>query len=176
MDRVLDRLWIGTARDLDGATPLRTLGFVAAVDLRDGLRAVPHLGDVEVHRVQNRDGDAWSAEQVDLTFDFIYTQVRRGRVLVACAAGMSRSASVVIGYLVRCGWGPAEAHALVRRARPKIAPVPAMLEAALRVALGAPVAAGRTCAAEDCPRPPTHGNNGEAVCWEHAGDVPRVGA
>jgi hypothetical protein len=38
---------------------------------------------------------------------------------------------MVIGYLVRFGWDEASAHELVRSARPKIAPVPRMLESVL---------------------------------------------
>lgn len=131
MDRILERLWLGGARDLEARVPLRLLGFVAVVDLRDGdFQKIP---DVEVHRLGNRDGDPWSPEQVAGALDFIWEHVQKGKVLVVCVAGMSRSVSVVIGYLVRCGWSPVEAYEWVRRARPQISPVGSMLESVLKV-------------------------------------------
>jgi dual specificity protein phosphatase-like protein len=131
MERVLDRLWIGSSEDF--RAPLGVLGFSAVVDLRDGeVSAVP---GVEIHRVNQRDGDPWSPDQVHRTLAFIAERVRTGKVLVACAAGMSRSASMAIGYLVYTGWSPAEAHERVRAARPRIQPVPKMLISVLGAVL-----------------------------------------
>ena len=126
MNRVLDRLWIGDTADF--RSPLKALGFVAALDLRDG-EGSP--SEVALWRVGNRDGDAWSPKQVKDALDFVAEHIRRGRVLIACAAGMSRSASMVIGFLVRSGWSEGEAFEAVRQVRPKIAPVPCMLASVL---------------------------------------------
>jgi protein-tyrosine phosphatase len=126
MDRVLDRLWIGATEDF--RAPLKALGFVAALDLRD---LQPTGLDVAVLHVGNRDGDAWSPKQVKDALDFVADHIRRGRVLVACMAGMSRSASMIIGFLVRSGWDEASAYEAVWRVRPKIAPVPVMLASVL---------------------------------------------
>ena len=126
MDRVLDRLWIGSARDL--SAPLHALGFSAVLDLRDGQHPAP---DIAVHRVENRDGDPWSKKQVVDAFEFVHRHISRGRVLVACAAGMSRSVCMVLGYLVRCGMSEVEAWELVKRARAVAAPAPKMLESVL---------------------------------------------
>ena len=134
MDRVLDRLFVGATSDLSGATPLRALGFSAVLDLRDGLRDPPGPPGVEVLRIQNRDGDPWRPEDVERALAFIHEHVRIGRVLVACAAGMSRSASIAVAYLVRCGWDPPSAFECVRAARPEVAPVEAMIRVALGVA------------------------------------------
>jgi protein-tyrosine phosphatase len=128
MDRVLGRLWIGDVKDLQA--PLAVLGFAAVVDLRDNVLP-PAKDDVETLRVGNRDGDPWTKEQVLTILDFIADRIRRGKVLVACAAGMSRSASIVIGHLVRVGWDAVDAHEVVWRARPRIAPVPRMLDSVL---------------------------------------------
>ena len=51
---------------------------------------------------------------------------------MACGAGISRSASVIAAYLVRCGWDEPSAVEHLRRARPQVAPAPAMIESALR--------------------------------------------
>ena len=144
MNRVLDRLWIGSNRDLDGTTPLPSLGFCAVVDLRDGPHR-PIVGGtmartgtapvgLEVFRLDNRDGDPWDATQIESALSFIADRIRFGKVLVACMAGMSRSVSMVVGYLVRTGWDVTEAFEHVKHARPESTPVPAMLEAVIRAA------------------------------------------
>lgn len=128
MDRVLDRIWIGSTRDADA--PLAALGFSAVIDLRDGRRAVSD-GAVHVYKVVNRDGDPWTVDQVRNALDFAERQVKRGRVLIMCDAAMSRSVAMTIGYLVRTGWDEASAHEAVRRARPKAAPRARMLASVL---------------------------------------------
>lgn len=127
MDRVLDRLWIGSTEDF--RAPLSSLGFSGVLDLRDGAQ-IPPPG-LAVHRVDQRDGDPWSVEQVNVAIDFVADRIRRGRVLVACAAGMSRSACMTIGYLVRAGWDQATAFELVREARPRVSPIPKMLDSVM---------------------------------------------
>ena len=128
MDRVLDRIWIGSSRDADA--PLAALGFSAVIDLRDGRRGVAD-DRVLIYKLINRDGDPWDADQVRNALDFAERQVKRGRVLIMCDAAMSRSVAMTIGYLVRTGWDEASAHETVRRARPKAAPRQRMLASVL---------------------------------------------
>lgn len=127
MERVLDRVWIGGASDLEA--PLVELGFTGLLDLRDGTR--PAIEGLAIHRITNRDGDPWTREQVLDALDFVAEQVERGRVLIACTAGMSRSACMVIGFLVRSGWGVTEAYMRLKQARPQILPVRKMLDSVL---------------------------------------------
>lgn len=127
VNRVLDRLWVGSADDLSGQIPFASLGFSAILDLRDGDNRVD-LPGVEVLRVSNRDGDPWSVNQVHTVLDFIWSRLARGCVLVACAAGRSRSVSVITTYLVRCGWGLPEALVHVRACRPEASPSPSTLD------------------------------------------------
>jgi protein-tyrosine phosphatase len=129
LDRVLDRLWIGSVRDLQA--PLGALGFSAALDLRDGQDIIRESDPVHVLRLRNRDGDPWDVPQVCGALDFVAQHLRTGHVLIACAAGMSRSACMAIGFLVRCGWDVPNAYEMVRQARPKIATVPKMLGSVL---------------------------------------------
>lgn len=129
MDRVLDRLFIGSSADLK--EPLREIGFRAVLDLRDSGTDVTAVD--EVKRISNRDGDPWTPEQVHGALNFVATQICHGRVLIVCAAGMSRSASMTIGFLVRSGWDAPTALEHLRRCRPIIAPVPKMLASVLSV-------------------------------------------
>ena len=129
MDRVLDRLWIGATEDF--RAPLAALGFVGLLDLRDGAGlATP--GGVTVHRADLRDGDPYNAAHVVAALDFVAERIQYGRVLIACAAGMSRSACMTIGYLVKHGFSVPEAFEAVRAARPRIAPQARTLDSVLQ--------------------------------------------
>lgn len=134
MNRVLDRLFIGDSSDLEDRAPLRSCGFSAVVDLRDDVQ--PRDYGVDAFRLTNRDGDPWSRDAIETALEFIHEHIRKGRVLVACAAGISRSASMVIGYLVFVGHDVPTAYGIVRDARPKIAPIHGMLDAVLKAVLG----------------------------------------
>lgn len=131
MDRVLDRLWIGSSEDF--GAPLLQLGFLGVLDLRDSVRNRVQA-DATTLRLANRDGDPWDEKQIKGAFAFLHDKIANGKVLIACAAGMSRSASMTIGFLVHSGWGVAEAYERVKAARPRVLPVPAMLNAVLKVA------------------------------------------
>lgn len=65
----------------------------------------------------------------DEAFDFIHScQASQGRVLVHCNAGISRSASVVIAYLIKTkGIGLDQALALVKAVRPSVKPNPGFM-------------------------------------------------
>jgi predicted protein tyrosine phosphatase len=128
MDRVLDRLWIGSTRDADAA--FSALGFSAVIDLRDGRRPISD-DHVRVFKLVNRDGDPWTTKQITDALDFAERHIKRGRMLIMCDAAMSRSVAMTIGYLVRTGWDEVSAHEVVKRARPKAAPRRQMLASVL---------------------------------------------
>ena len=128
MDRVLDRLWVGSTEDAQA--PLATLGFTGLLDLRDHSAMVTHSG-IDVHHIEQRDGDPWTVEDVRRALAFVAEKIRKGSVLIVCAAGMSRSVSMVVGYLVMVGWSETDAFEQVRRAHPDAAPVPKMLDSVL---------------------------------------------
>ncbi len=58
----------------------------------------------------------------------ILVEFHEAKVYVHCAAGISRSPTVVIGVLVRMGWSLAAATQMVKRQRPTIMPAPWLLE------------------------------------------------
>jgi protein-tyrosine phosphatase len=62
--------------------------------------------------------------------EFIHAQLREGRrVLVHCAAGISRSCVIGAAYLYECGMSLDEAIALIRSKRPIVDPAPLLLRA-----------------------------------------------
>ena len=61
--------------------------------------------------------------------DFIQTQLEQGHtVLVHCAAGISRSASVVIAYLMSHGMSLEQAYGYVKSRRPIVQPNPGFMQ------------------------------------------------
>ena len=135
MNRILDRLWIGDTDDFRSSSGLKEAGFVGVVDLRDHIPDGTTISPcINTYNVKNADGAAWLNEQVNEVLTFIHRNIFSGRILVACAAGRSRSASICIAYLVRCGWDKASAYEQVRKARYEISPHPEMLHSALNCA------------------------------------------
>ncbi len=133
MDRVLDRLWVGSTEDAQA--PLSTLGFTGLLDLRDHSAVVTHDG-ITVHRLNHRDGDPWSVKDIRHALEFVAEQICKGNVLIICAAGMSRSVSMTVGYLVMTGWDSISALNHVKKVHPDAAPVPKMLAAVLKAVRG----------------------------------------
>lgn len=89
------------------------------------------LPDVEYHRVDVED---MGREPIDLFFpeatEFIHNQLLQERpVLIHCKAGVSRSASVLLAYLMEyCGHSLYDAFVLTLRHRPTITPNPGFME------------------------------------------------
>jgi len=89
------------------------------------------LPDVEYHRVDVED---MGREPIELFFpeatEFIHNQLLQERpVLIHCKAGVSRSASVLLAYLMEyCGHSLYDAFVLTLRHRPTITPNPGFME------------------------------------------------
>lgn len=87
--------------------------------------------DLEYNRVDVED---MGREPIELFFpeatEFIHTQLLQERpVLVHCKAGVSRSASVLIAYLIEyCGYSLHDAFNLLLHHRPTITPNPGFME------------------------------------------------
>lgn len=72
--------------------------------------------------VQVLDLTAPTRDQFDQAVNFIETQSREGYVYVHCKIGYSRSAAVVMAWLIRSGRASStdEAAAMLRRVRPSV--------------------------------------------------------
>ena len=99
MTRVLKNLYIGNvniARDLE---MLKKLGITHILNISDYPSAFPD--DFEYVRLKMKDsGDEPINEIVELVLPFINSGVKHGKILVHCTHGISRSAAIVIGYLM----------------------------------------------------------------------------
>lgn len=132
MDRVSDRLWIGDAADGRNGDEIARNGITAVLNataVSDAQAGQP----VRYLRLNQDDGIAIPPGTLDLARDFLVRSVMaEGRtVLVHCAAGISRASTLCIFWLMLTGWSWDEAERLVRRARPKIEPNPALRHSVL---------------------------------------------
>jgi atypical dual specificity phosphatase len=120
------RLFIGDVIDSDAITDASKYG--AVVSLGDSSRH-PHVyataPNVVYHRILIRDeDDAPLYRHFDQAAEFIHHQLEQGRrVLVHCAAGVSRSATICMAYLIRYrDLSMTAAYMVVKDARPIVAP------------------------------------------------------
>ncbi|OQV13404.1 hypothetical protein BV898_12356 [Hypsibius exemplaris] len=85
-----------------------------------------HIGNATRTNEEHSKSNQRDRRGLPLSFWKVHDEKRRlagGRVLVHCLMGVSRSASVVLAYLVKYrGMSLEEAHELVRRQRPMISP------------------------------------------------------
>lgn len=121
MERILDRLWCGSLADAAVLAPGGPIRRIVHLALQD-----PPVADV-IHTVEMPildevflgDG-VWET----LTWTIQECLSARGEVLVHCRLGKSRAPSACAAYLIRAGYRPDKALALVRRARPQADPHP----------------------------------------------------
>eukprot|EP00322_Chrysochromulina_rotalis_P023698 CAMPEP_0115853294 /NCGR_PEP_ID=MMETSP0287-20121206/13430_1 /TAXON_ID=412157 /ORGANISM="Chrysochromulina rotalis, Strain UIO044" /LENGTH=352 /DNA_ID=CAMNT_0003307367 /DNA_START=28 /DNA_END=1086 /DNA_ORIENTATION=- len=124
-----DLLYLGTKEHAEDADALTACGITHIVNATDNLsnlfseeRCLASDTPRQYHRVPVRDV---RAEAIDMFFDgacsFIQDALasNNGRVLVHCMAGRSRSATIVIAFLLKCrGLDLSGAFELVRARRP----------------------------------------------------------
>lgn len=123
ISKILDNLFLGSAKASRSLDLLRSNGITHIVNIA-GRQHFP--GEFTYKRVHFEDVDDFDEigklREIFSWLDEI-TADRKTKVLVQCMGGMSRSASVVIGYLV---WSKTfrldEAVAFVKTRRPQIRP------------------------------------------------------
>jgi dual specificity phosphatase 12 len=118
---VLDRLAIGDiySRNVEGWTAV--VSAVMPEEL-ENMSAPPLPDKVALLHVPIEDCEPGLKPHLDRAVAFIREHVMNGAVLVHCGAGRSRSASIVIAYLVSCGMSIPEAEALVKHRRKAACP------------------------------------------------------
>ena len=118
------RLWIGGEAESSASNP-RTILFDAIVSIGDTATTYFTWRDIEYHRIVCYDDEmAPLHKHFDEASEFIHERIQQGkRVLVHCQAGVSRSATICMAYMIRyhhLSWSAA--YMCVKDARPRIHP------------------------------------------------------
>lgn len=125
-DRITPQLWLGGAPTYERDYQFLLDNHINAVlDMRaerEGNRQFYQAHDIAYHRLEVLDALVPPAEYLSEGADWIAEQIRQGRtVLVHCAKGRGRSATVVAAYLMRHeDKSFDESHTLMKTIRPLV--------------------------------------------------------
>jgi protein-tyrosine phosphatase len=116
LTEILNGLYLGTIAYANSLQWKNPLNLELVVNLCED--SVPYREGMKVEWIPVTDGEAIPADAIARALSAIDGTVSSGRsVLVACRAGQSRSASVVIGYLRLRGYDWGSAYRLVDEKR-----------------------------------------------------------
>ena len=130
IDRVIPGLYISGARAAYRAPLLRKAGITRVLKLYEG----PPDWPPDFHVCDNplEDGEPIPSYILTAGVAFIHQSMAAGeKVLVVCGAGISRSSTFVLAYLVESGYDLREAWRLLRQQHPIASPAPALWESLL---------------------------------------------
>ncbi|MBN1883188.1 MAG: dual specificity protein phosphatase family protein [Deltaproteobacteria bacterium] len=122
MDFILDRLAIGDLGDAKNEEILEKSGITAILNVAQEAHLEPDLARFDYYKVSIDDGQAMDFSHLSEAVEYIHTRIRRGKVLVHCLMGVSRSSTIVLCYLHECGFSLREAMNLIKRKRPDAQP------------------------------------------------------
>ncbi|XP_049804728.1 dual specificity protein phosphatase 10 [Schistocerca nitens] len=123
--RVLPFLVLGNARDAQNLDCLRRLGVTRVLNVTQQLQPPPAAPDISYKQLPAADSTHQNIKQYfEEAFDFIEEARKTGTsVLVHCQAGISRSATIAIAYIMKHKLlSMVDAYKLVKSARPIISP------------------------------------------------------
>ena len=123
-DMVLPNLYIGNLSQAKNKEVLNNLQIQSIVQISDSNQPPLYPNDFDYHTVSLPDNNKVGLDDFFFeTIRFIKEKMEKGRVLVHCNAGISRSAAVVMGFLIYYNeMNYQEAFDLVKKNRPCINP------------------------------------------------------
>jgi protein-tyrosine phosphatase len=123
VDHVADGVYISGWRATKFAEELRTAGITNVLKLYPDTPFFPE--DFNVLENVIEDGEPVSSDALRRGTDFILDRVEAGQsVLVVCGAGVSRSSTFVLSYLLSKGQDLESAFRLLRKQHPQASPHP----------------------------------------------------
>lgn len=133
MDRIIPHLYLGNMEgsyDIDLLTKNRISVIInMALEIPENKKVNQYLGIKYYTYLWDDTPNFNILKEMDNVTSFIHSLISKGNnVLVHCRAGVSRSASVVIAYLIRYyGMTPRDAYSYVKNRRPIINPNPGFI-------------------------------------------------
>lgn len=124
MHFVNEQLLVGNIEDAQKPPP-----FVGSVLFVSGEHTIPPPKGVAYHFIPLKEYGQADPKDVKAAVDWLAQQPPANKLLVCCRAGMGRSVSMVIAYLVCVkGMSYADAEKLVKARRPGATPIPYLQE------------------------------------------------
>jgi atypical dual specificity phosphatase len=103
MTRIWERLYVGNLKDAEQVADANPMGIAAVISLCAEAPGA-HGKQLSYTSIPIDDSGPVSARKFEAVMSAIATAVRRGKVLVHCGAGMSRSPILLAAWLHRCGY------------------------------------------------------------------------
>lgn len=122
---ILPFLYLGNEKDAADLTTLKRLGITYVLNVTEDLPDHHYEDGIKFKRVPASDNNNQNLKQYfQAAFEFIdEARMKNCNVLVHCQAGISRSATIIIGYLMHHKlMNLIDAYRLVKRKRPIISP------------------------------------------------------
>lgn len=122
--RVTDSLYLSNARAANNSSQVTANGITCIINVSETRNSCPPPGVEYVHIPVSDSPLSPLKDHFDEVADKIRTGAERGgRTLVHCNAGVSRSATLCMAYLMKhCGADLLEAHGCVKTSRPIVRP------------------------------------------------------
>ena len=126
MNQIEENLYLGSLEAARNKELLQERGITHILSLLDDFRRIQRFEGFEYMQIEMPDApNANILRHVPQALSFISNSLKQGKVLVHCAAGVSRSASIVIAYImIKNEYHFDTAKAFVRSKRSCIMPNP----------------------------------------------------
>ena len=121
MRQVLTRLYWGNFDDALNLDELKKVGITHIVNCAFEVDHDYSKEELEPLKLNLVDGEPIPVDVLEKAIDFIVIGIARGKVFVHCNAGVSRSATIVLAYLIKIGFNRQSAMDLLPGAMPSIA-------------------------------------------------------
>lgn len=130
-NQITDSLYIGGAQLTKVSDRIKEMGITSVLKLYESPPDWPP--GFTVYNVPHPDGVQISAERMARHIKFITQEIEVGhKVLVVCGAGISRSSTAVLAYLVSTGMSLPDAYRLLKSRHPIANPNPALWQSLIR--------------------------------------------
>lgn len=130
-NQITDLLYIGSAQLTNMSEKLIELGITSVLKLYESPPDWP-VG-FTVYNMPHPDGEPISDARMARHIKFIADEIEAGhKVLVVCSAGISRSSTAVLAYLVSTGMSLPDAYRLLKSRHPIANPNPALWDSLIK--------------------------------------------